>query len=1298
MLILGTAASFALTKDADGVYQINNVEDLTDFADLVNYGEDPAASAVLTADLDMTGVTYIPIGNEDFHYTGLFDGQGHTLNNLNIDADVIGVADYIGVFGVLGGGAHIKNLIVGGGDNAFIGGSNFVGGIAGGTVGKGAVTIENCGNEAWIFASAKNAAGILGVDMLSEVDLTLINCYNTGSIQGGEESASICGWAGDRAVVRNCWNTGELISGADEVKPFCRFNGAEFENCWDITGVQANIGVITADDLAGLASGEFCYKLLNQTFVENISWYQNIGTDVHPYPFASHGTVYAVGDLNCDGSSKSGETTYSNTNTSKRDPHNFADGACTVCNEFDPAYMTADADGYYNLAKSADLYWFARLVNMKEKNKANARLTADIVYDKQQRIGVEQVYTGIFDGQEHKITVSFYSEDPGLALFGNVDAATIQNLVVAGTVESTNQFVAGIVSNARNASVIRNCIVEAKLTSSYEGDGTHGGICAVGNDNLLIENCAFVGELNAPMSEGTGGIMGWTHGGQNTQIKNCYVSAKLNLKEGANNIWISRNDPYIEDCWVSSENNMYDSNEYTSMFDPATVSTGELCYSYLNNKSTDNPVWYQTLGSDEHPVPFVSHGIVYLAGAQNCDGTPKEGAEEGYSNDPSGNRDPHHFTDGFCSVCGTADPDYLKVGEDGFYTLSTENELYWFMKYTKTQDTKNASAKLGADINFTKQEMIGADRLNFGGTFDGQGHTVTVNYNKEDNRCALFDRVENATIENLIVDGKIETAGQFAAGVVVEASGTTTIKNIVVKTDITSYYEGDGTHGGICAIGHGNLTIENVAFVGTLDAAASSGTGGIIGYVHDPQLTSIRNSYVAGTLILLDGADNITIGRNNPFVENCWASWDNSAYNNNQGVEFFEPSDEMATGKLCFALNGKTSDNNSWYQTLPDDTYPVPFADHKVVYAHGTVTCDGEEKDVTYDNNVGELTYEPHNFVDGVCTNCSNAYQIRNVADLISFTNKVMDGSAVSAYGELANDIDLAGEEYMPIGGRTDEGGNPYCGTFDGKGYKISNMVINTTANNQGFFGVIGNGAHIMNLVVDNTCSITVTGDNKGYAAGIVGATEGGGKATIENCGNEADITVEGPNAAGILGVDDLGGMAVTIKNCYNTGSISGARECSAISGWLGAHSVISNSWNSGTIEGLDGTNTFYRNSNAKAVNCYETIGTQVTAIEEEALSSGELTWKLNEGRTEGVVWHQTLGSDAHPVFDADHGVVYFAEGVYTNDASGINNLTTTAKTTEAIYSIGGAKLQKMQKGINIVRMSDGTVRKILVK
>ncbi|MBQ4002702.1 MAG: hypothetical protein II600_01865, partial [Bacteroidaceae bacterium] len=66
--------AWALEQDGSGVYQIGTAQDLIDFAALVNGGTG-GANAVLTADIDMDGKSYTPIGQDGKDYKGHFDGQ-----------------------------------------------------------------------------------------------------------------------------------------------------------------------------------------------------------------------------------------------------------------------------------------------------------------------------------------------------------------------------------------------------------------------------------------------------------------------------------------------------------------------------------------------------------------------------------------------------------------------------------------------------------------------------------------------------------------------------------------------------------------------------------------------------------------------------------------------------------------------------------------------------------------------------------------------------------------------------------------------------------------------------------------------------------------------------------------------------------------------------------------------------------------------------------------------------------------------------------------------------------------------
>ena len=75
-------SNFHLNGDYAGYYAIADKEDLQAFAAKVNAGEN-AVNAVLTADIDMTGEDWTPIGDTNDGYTGTFDGNGHKISNLS---------------------------------------------------------------------------------------------------------------------------------------------------------------------------------------------------------------------------------------------------------------------------------------------------------------------------------------------------------------------------------------------------------------------------------------------------------------------------------------------------------------------------------------------------------------------------------------------------------------------------------------------------------------------------------------------------------------------------------------------------------------------------------------------------------------------------------------------------------------------------------------------------------------------------------------------------------------------------------------------------------------------------------------------------------------------------------------------------------------------------------------------------------------------------------------------------------------------------------------------------------------
>lgn len=95
---------------ANGAYQISTAQQLQAFSCIVNgksgFEQESSAKAVLTADIDMSGVTgWEPIGTSSLPYEGTFDGQGHAIENLTINTG----NSYSGLFGKTSG-AIIKNF------------------------------------------------------------------------------------------------------------------------------------------------------------------------------------------------------------------------------------------------------------------------------------------------------------------------------------------------------------------------------------------------------------------------------------------------------------------------------------------------------------------------------------------------------------------------------------------------------------------------------------------------------------------------------------------------------------------------------------------------------------------------------------------------------------------------------------------------------------------------------------------------------------------------------------------------------------------------------------------------------------------------------------------------------------------------------------------------------------------------------------------------------------------------------------------------------------------------------------
>lgn len=328
-------SNFHLNGDYAGYYAIADKEDLQAFAAKVNAGEN-AVNAVLTADIDMTGEDWTPIGDTNDGYTGTFDGNGHKISKLVCERT--GDKQVSGLFAQLKENSVVKNL--GMEDGVFTSSTSTAGAVAaksnlgkvincwnsgkvtahdyaGGIVGSSQGWIESCKNSGaikatWGYGRSGGIAGeqVCGSNSSQQYVRTYIKyCYNTGTADA-YYAGGIVGYQGYRnneaCDIISCWSdaamTGSITGGiagslarGDTIQN-CVFNTDRFKG-----GVYNKNQNGSVKDSEGMTSAEFASGkaawVLNgkdNSLVSQAKWFQNLeeNPDAYPVMDGTHGKVY----------------------------------------------------------------------------------------------------------------------------------------------------------------------------------------------------------------------------------------------------------------------------------------------------------------------------------------------------------------------------------------------------------------------------------------------------------------------------------------------------------------------------------------------------------------------------------------------------------------------------------------------------------------------------------------------------------------------------------------------------------------------------------------------------------------------------------------------------------------------------------------------------------------------------------------------------------------------------------------------------------------------------------------------
>ena len=149
------------------------------------------------------------------------------------------------------------------------------------------------------------------------------------------------------------------------------------------------------------------------------------------------------------------------------------------------------------------------------------------------------IFSGVFDGNGHTITVSIHSGYRDVGLFGRIENATIRELKVAGSLSSLGDLTDGgsgaLVGYAKN-STITDCHNSANIDCAYK---CNGGICGY-SEGSTIQYCTNSGDVRAMLDnqDRTGGICGLNYGGT---ITNCSNSGHITGDDGVGGI-VGRNE------------------------------------------------------------------------------------------------------------------------------------------------------------------------------------------------------------------------------------------------------------------------------------------------------------------------------------------------------------------------------------------------------------------------------------------------------------------------------------------------------------------------------------------------------------------------------------------------------------------------------------------------------------------------------------------------------------------------------------------------------------------------------------
>ena len=596
-------------------------------------------------------------------------------------------------------------------------------------------------------------------------------------------------------------------------------------------------------------------------------------------------------------------------------------------NEKKLAY-TVTVDNEMRIVSKADWQTFAN--QMEAGNTSiNATMTADV--DLQTDVikvgNANHPFTGTFDGGGHTLSmnwdIKYYETAPFLYTSGG---ATIKNLHTKGQITTGTYGTSGLIYQVVGKTTISGCISEVDITSSY-ADGTCGasGLVFVNKGDLTITDCIVKGTFNGTTERGSRGMSGFVF----NQEAVCTISNSLYL--GSNNGGdLSKTfakDATINNCYYLNTCGTAQGTQVTA----DQLKNGEVAH-LLQGDRTDQ-FWGQMLGTEDEPqftvnaakhiykVDFTYNDKVvatrYANTGKGINGTmPTLQEILGDSYDARHYYSGPAFADGFtASTAVTADKTVaVTLTDNGYFEIATADDWKAFCDLVNGGQI-TVDAKLTKNIDLGSNVwMIGKNGKPYSGTFDGDGHTLSIDLNVISEAAPFFYTSGGATIKNLHTKGKITTTSKGASGLIDRVVGKTTICKCISEVDITSSYAISACQAsGLVSFNKskmGDLTITDCIVKGTFNATTEKGStamGGFVSYNNEVVCT-ISNSLYLGSNN--GGIWSYTFA-NNATINNCYYL---NPCGKAQGTQVTEK--QLKNGYVTKLLQADRTDACYWAQQL----------------------------------------------------------------------------------------------------------------------------------------------------------------------------------------------------------------------------------------------------------------------------------------------------------------------------------------------------------------------------------------------